>query len=78
MTEANSSHPYTIRVRHHGSVYELHIPELLLTVRTKDLRDGYERLLKRKREMVDFARSIDALDELPAPAEPPALRSIFR
>jgi len=78
MKEAGHVFPYTIVVTRHRGVYDLRIPELLLAVRARDLYDGYERLLKRQQEVVDLARSMDALDELPSPTEPPALKSIFR
>lgn len=68
---------YSIRVTQLGGVYDLHTPELLLTVRTKDLRDGYERLLKRQQEVVDLAHSMGMSSELPPPAGPPALKSVF-
>ena len=68
---------YIIHVTQHDGVYDLRTPELLLTVRTRDLRDGYERLLKRQQEVVDLARSMGMSSELPSPAEPPALRSIL-
>jgi len=78
MTKAGRTSAYTIVVTLRRGVYELRIPELLLAVRATDLHDGYERLRKRQQEMVDFARSVDALDELPSPAKPPALGSAFR
>jgi hypothetical protein len=78
MNEAERCRRYTIRVTHRDGVHELRIPELLLTVKAGGLQEGYERLLERQRELVDLARSMDALDELPPPAETPALKSIFR
>jgi hypothetical protein len=78
MTETGRSFPYTIIVTQHRGVYELSTPELLLTVRATDLQDGYERLRRRQQEVVDFACGVDALDELPPPAEPPALKTVFR
>ncbi|WP_428660048.1 hypothetical protein [Reyranella sp.] len=78
MTDDERLHRYTIHVTYRGGMYSLHIPELLLAARATDLHDGYERLRKRQQELVDFARSMDALDELPPPAKPPALGSFFR
>jgi hypothetical protein len=77
MTEAEPPSRYTIHVTQQDGVYEFRIPELLLRVRTTDLRDGYDRLLRRQREVIDLARNMDMSDELPPPAEPLALRSIW-
>jgi hypothetical protein len=78
MTETGRAPPYAVVVTRHRDGYGLRIPELLLTVRAEDLQDGYRRLRKRQEEVVELARSIDALDELPSPAEPPVLKSLFR
>ena len=77
MSEVGSPIYYVIRVTRHGDIYDLRIPELLLTVRTKDLRDGYERLLKRQKEVTDLARSMGMSGELPTPAKPPALSAVI-
>jgi hypothetical protein len=78
MTKTGRAPPYAIVVTRHGDVYDLRIPELLLSVKATDLQDGYKRLLERQQEVINLARSMDALDELPSPAVPPPLKSIFR
>jgi hypothetical protein len=78
MSEAGPPTCYVIHVARHGDIYELRIPELLLAVRSSSLQEGHERLRRRQQEMVDLARSMGALDELPSPAKPPAVTSVFR
>jgi hypothetical protein len=67
MTETEPAPRYTICVTRRGDGYVLRIPELLLAVGARDLSTGYVRLLERQREMVDLARRMDVLDELPPP-----------
>ena len=78
MTETGGASRYSIVVTRHRGVYELCIRELLLTVRAATLQEGYARLLERQRQMVDLARSLDALDDLPSPTEPPIMTSVLR
>jgi hypothetical protein len=73
MTEPEPSCRYTIRVARRGETYVLRIPELFLAVSATELRAGYVRLLERRREMLDLARMMGVMDELPPPATPPAL-----
>ncbi len=68
---------YAVLVTRRDGDFELRIRELLLVVRGPDLTDAYIRLLERKREIVDWARKSDALDELPRPAPVPPLCSIL-
>ena len=49
-----------------------------LVVRSPDLKEGYASLLERKREIVDWARQSDALEELPRPAPLPTRRGFLR
>lgn len=67
MSETEPAARYTICVTRQGDGYVLRIPELLLAVSARDLSTGYVRLLERQREMVDLARMMDVLDELPLP-----------
>ena len=69
---------YPVLVVRRDSHFELRIRELLLVVRNPDLREAHASLLERKREIVDWARQSDALDELPRPAPLPARRGFLR
>ena len=63
---------YAILVTEHGDArdaYELSIPELLLTVRASSLQDGYARLQHRLAQVVELARRLGTLDELPPPVD---------
>ena len=66
---------YAVRVTQRNGEFELRIPELLLVERGSDLAQAYARLQDRKREIVEWARSLDALDELPQPAATAPLNS---
>ncbi len=68
---------YPVLVTKRDGHFELRIRELLLVVRDPDLTVAYAGLLERKREIVDWARKSDALDELPRPARPPVLGGIL-
>ena len=68
---------YAIAVTEHIDGYELRVPELLLAVTATSLKEGYERLLKREREIVELARNLGALHELPTPAAPATLRPVL-
>jgi hypothetical protein len=59
--------PYTICVIRRANGYVLRIPELLLAVSATGLKEGYARLLERQRELLDLARALGAMDELPPP-----------
>jgi len=67
MTETEPPCRYTICVTRHGDGYVLRVPELLLAVSAPELRAGYVRLLERQREIIDLARTMGVLDELPTP-----------
>lgn len=70
---------YPVLVKEWHGVYHVSIRELLLAVRGSNLHDAYEELMRRKQEVVDWARSNGALDELPPPELPPLLgRPIVR
>lgn len=69
---------YRVQVTHRDGTFELRIRELLLVERGANLADVYARLIERKREIAEWARAIDALDELPAPAFAPKLHSPLR
>ncbi len=75
MPESTKQPDYTVLVTQRDGEFELRIRELLLVERGSSLEETYARLIRRKREIVEWARSIDSLDELP-PAKPaPALGS---
>ena len=65
---------YPVLVTRRDGAFELRIRELLLLVRGPDLAVAYASLLERKREIIDWARESDALDELPRPPSTPVLR----
>jgi hypothetical protein len=71
MAEPESDMDYPVLVTERNGGYELRIRELLLVVRGPDLEQAYEELIKRKQEVIDSARAVGALDELPAPDRPP-------
>ena len=77
MSQAIGLSRYAALVTRHDDAYILRIPELLLTVTAGELREGYEHLRRRQAELVELARNMGALDELPAPTELPPMRSIF-
>jgi len=61
---------YAILVTERRDAYELSIPELLLTVRASSLQDGYTRLRHRLSQVMELARRLGTLDELPPPVDP--------
>lgn len=64
---------YPVLVRKLGSNYELRIWELRLVVRGTDLQKAYHELFRRKQKMIDWAREVGSLAELPIPQRPPLL-----
>ena len=58
---------YPVHVVMRANKYELQIPELLLTVRCKDVQTGYDELMTRMQEVIELVQLIDALDDLPSP-----------
>ena len=75
MTEPRLNLDYVVYVTKRGDTFELAIPELLLFLECSDLQEGYERLQRRKLEIVDKARAMGLLDELPSPLSPPVIKS---
>jgi hypothetical protein len=45
----------------------LRIKELALVVRNRDIQLAYDELRKRRLELIDWARTANAIDELPIP-----------
>ena len=70
-------HGYPILVIKRRAGFELRVNELLLMVRAPTLQQGYDLLSQRLHEIIDRARDMEALDELPPPAAPP-LRPLAR
>lgn len=70
MAEEGDDMNYPVLVTQANGVCEVRIRELLLSVRDADLARAYEELMKRRNEIVEWARSIDTLDELPIPQWP--------
>jgi hypothetical protein len=71
MAEAQADLDYAVFLKEHRGVYELRIRELLLVVRGPDLQKAYEELLSRKQEIIDSARALGTLDEVPTAERPP-------
>ena len=72
MAEPQPDLNYPILVTEREGTFELRIRELLLVVRGPDLQQAYDELMRRKLEVIDGAKAVGALDELPSP-EPPRL-----
>jgi hypothetical protein len=68
---------YAVQVTQRDGEFELRIRELLLVERGPNLKEVYARLIERKREIIDWARTIDSLDELPQPKPVPPLGSVL-
>jgi len=71
---------YAVLVTKHEGGFTVRIRELLLVEHASTLQQAYEQLMNRKRKVIDWARSLDALHELPS-AEIPgweSRRSIVR
>ncbi len=71
MAEPQPDLDYPVLVTEREGGFELRIRELLLVVRGADLQQAYEELIRRKREVLDGAKAVGALDELPPPERPP-------
>ena len=65
MATPQSAVDYPVTVRASSRGYDLCIRELLLFVQGVDLGQAYEELMQRKQEIIEAAREIGALDELP-------------
>ncbi len=68
---------YAVLVTRRNGNFVLRIRELLLVERGPVLKDVYARLMERKREILDWAHTIDSVDELPQPRPLPALGSVL-
>jgi hypothetical protein len=64
---------YAVLVTEHPDGFQLHVPELLLTVRAPTLQSAYDELLERRRELLEGASIIGKLHTLPAPQAPPPI-----
>jgi hypothetical protein len=73
MADAEQETNYPIFVSERDGVYDFRIRELVLKVSGTDLRQVYDELLKRKQAIIDYARDLGSLDELPRPAALPPL-----
>ena len=62
-----------MRVTERPGGFELHVRELLLTVRAPTVQAAYRELLERRREVIEGARVIGKLHALPAPQAPPPI-----
>lgn len=71
MTDPQGDTNYSILISKRADEYELRIRELLLSVRGPNLLLAYDQLLRRKQEIIDWAGTIGALDEVPPPKAPP-------
>lgn len=73
MAAAQSTTDYLVLLAERADGYELHIRELLLWVKGPDLQLAYAELMKRKQELMDWARLVGALDDLPIAQPSPAI-----
>ena len=64
---------YPVLVTQRDGAFELRIWELRLVVRGSDLPSAYRELSERKKRIIDWAREVGSLDDLPAPTKPPLL-----
>jgi len=71
MAEPEPDLNYPVQVTERQGGYELRIRELLLVVRGPDLEKAYAELVKCKQEVIDAARAVGALEDLPPPDRPP-------
>ena len=71
--EAGSGVEYAVLVAERPDGFELHVRELLLTVRAPTLQAAYDELLERRRELIESARIIGKFDSLPTPHAPPPI-----
>lgn len=78
MTTATRDLDYPVHITKSCNGFRLSINELLLFVECKNLPDGYDRIQKRKQEMVQEARETGLLSELPAPLPLPRITSPLR
>lgn len=62
---------YVVFVTKRNGIYNLAIPELLLQVCDSDIEKAYAELAWRKQHIIDYARALGSLDELPLPVTPP-------
>jgi hypothetical protein len=61
---------YPVLVVEHNGQYTLRIRELMLIVRGRDLSRAYGEILDKKRRIIAWATTVEALDELPPPQLP--------
>jgi len=72
-TEASPDTNYPVLVKRRGRNYDLRIWELRLAARGPDLQKAYDELMRRKQEVIDWARTCGSLAELPRPKTRPVL-----
>ena len=71
MTRQQPETDYAVVITKLDGEFELRIRELLISVRSDDVAEGWRLIQERKREVIDCARSAGILDELPLPQPPP-------
>ena len=74
---------YVVFVTKRNGIYDLAISELLLQVSDANIEKAYEELARRKQHIIDYARMLGSLDDLPFPvtlhlALPDRTSSFFR
>lgn len=74
MTDPQHSTNYPVMIIRRADGYELRIRELLLSVRSSDLQQAYDRLIAKKQEVINWAIAAGTLDEVPPPRPLPPLR----
>lgn len=78
MNEPRFDAEYTIFITEQGGTYDLHIRELLVRVRGRDLPLAYAELIRRKDEIIAWARSGGTLEDVPLPQVPPPVLHVPR
>lgn len=64
---------YQVEVTERDGQFQLRVRELMITVRAASLQGGYDMLLARKSEMLEWAATIGATADIPPPKAPPPL-----
>lgn len=74
MADPHHSTTYPVTIIERAGGYELRIRELLLSVRSSDLQQAYDRLIAKKLEIINSAIAVGTLDEVPPSLPLPPLR----
>jgi peptidoglycan/LPS O-acetylase OafA/YrhL len=70
------AHAYPVLVSANGAGFLVRIQELQLTSAGLTLQQAYDELIQRKDQLIDWARAIGTLDELPPPGRAPLVQAV--